>query len=146
MLKKISFIIMIATMQVLAVHAQTVVKYSYDDAGNRKYRGVITLPPQQQSESKKAIEKPKPLKEELGEQKIIIYPNPTMGELIVEIEGYDPGTRTEASIFSLKGKKFQTQTFASSRVNLDLTGYPTGTYILKIKTGTTQGEWKIVKE
>lgn len=145
MSKKFSLLLAFVLLSVFTMHSQTVVKYLYDDAGNREYRGVIILQSQKQSELKKGTEYSE-VKEELGKQKIVIYPNPTKGELIIELDGNNSDIEIEASIYSMKGEKLQNRTFTDSRVNMDLTGYPTGTYILKIKVGSTHGEWKIIKE
>ena len=60
-------------------------------------------------------------------QKVIIYPNPTKGQLKIEIQGDEQITNALIYLY-------------------DLSGYSPGTYILKIIMGGKTSEWKIVKE
>jgi hypothetical protein len=131
--------------------AQTKVKYAYDGSGNRKSRNVIVLksvkadsartPQAGELASKKQV-----FTDSVGNQKILIYPNPTQGQLLVEIQGVGEETKMSLYLYNLSGGLLISKTPVSSCTPLDLTGYPIGTYILKVAVGSKMSEWKVVKE
>ena len=132
------------------VFAQTTVKYSYNKAGSREARHVITLKSAKadttalaQADKDNKIET---FEEKLGGQEIIIYPNPTLGQLQVEIQGDGTTSGTSLQLYSLSGKLLYSKAPATTINTLDLSGYPQGTYVLKIVNGKKVSEWKVVKE
>jgi len=132
----------------LSVHwceAQTI-SYGYDDAGHRISRKIITLKSAKVSEVTSTAKNNEVYEENLGEQKIFIFPNPTRGELKVEISGYEKSTQTALYLYSLSGTLLLNKTSTNSFMTLDLSTYPIGTYILKIILDNNLKEWKIVKE
>lgn len=138
-----------ALLQTTFCQSQTVVSYSYDDSGNRTYRGTIVL----ESSLKKGVidtleiqKEEKTFEDKIGEQKITIYPNPTKGVIKVEIENFNPDSKSIISLYSLKGNLLQSQNVDNPQITFDLTSYPMGTYILKIKLGDKKSDWKILKE
>lgn len=149
MLKKLTLLFAIATIAAFTLQAQTIVKYNYDNAGNRIYRGIIVM---ETTLKKGTIDtdsseyKQKILEEKLGDVTVRIYPNPTKGIIKVEIPEYKPEFKGLAALYSLKGKLLQTKVFDSSEITLDLTSYPLGTYVLKINLGDRESEWKILKQ
>lgn len=82
----------------------------------------------------------------LGNKKITIYPNPTKGQLLVEIQGYEEETSSSLYLYNLSGRLLHTVSPANANVPLDLSQYPAGVYILKIKLGDEVSDWKIIKE
>lgn len=149
MLKKLTLLFAITTIAAFTLQAQTVVKYNYDNAGNRIYRGIIVM----ESTLKKGIidtdsseYKQKILEEKIGDVTVKIYPNPTKGIIKVEIPEYKPELKGRGALYSLKGKLLQTKVFDSSEIMVDLTGYPLGTYVLRINLGKSESEWKILKQ
>lgn len=131
--------------------AQTKIKYGYDDSGNRKSRNVIFMQSTlADSSGNSPTEKSTPQKqvftESIGEQKVLIYPNPTRGQLLVEIQGAVEDTKIYLYLYSLSGNLLISKSPASSSIPVDLTGYPVGTYILKVKVGSKTSEWRVVKE
>lgn len=135
-----------------SMSAQTVVYYSYDGAGNRTYRGLIKLPSMKSAKIADAASyianKPeeKKIEEKQGDLKIIIYPNPTHGELKIETEGYETGTTTGVYLYNLSGSLLINKSPAGATLTLDLSGYPVGIYILKIQLGDMVSKWKVLKE
>jgi hypothetical protein len=79
-------------------------------------------------------------------QKVIIYPNPTKGQLKIEIQGDEKITNTLIYLYDLSGKLLINKKQYDSNIPLDLSGYSPGVYILKITMGGKSSEWKIVKE
>ena len=126
-------------------YCQVTVSYTYDAAGRRIERNIIVLNSANtdlgDAQTKNAV-----LTDSLGNQKVLIYPNPTKGELKVEIQGYQKDIKITINLYSLTGKLLQTQNPISNTFSLDLSGYATGTYLLKIVLGDKVSDWKIIKE
>jgi hypothetical protein len=129
--------------------AQTKIKYGYDNSGNRKSRNIIVMQ-SAIADSAGTLQKSAPQKQvfmdNVGEQKVLIYPNPTRGQLSVEIQGANEETKIELYLYSLSGNLLVSISPASSSTPIDLTKHPIGTYILKVKVGSKTSEWKVVKE
>ena len=67
---------------------------------------------------------------------VTIYPNPTKGHVDVEIENGE--TQVEYRLYSLEGRILQKGTL-QNRVSLELSGYPSGTYLLYLENLLTMG-------
>lgn len=120
------------------------VSYAYDNAGNRVEKSIAVF----QSKTKAAENKsPEYIKEELGEQVIKVYPNPTDGQFAVEVLNGSDKVVGKFSLFSLGGELLQKQEAPNGqRVEFDLSGRVVGTYILKIELGGEVSSWKIIKK
>ncbi|OJU49332.1 MAG: hypothetical protein BGN96_11000 [Bacteroidales bacterium 45-6] len=118
------------------------VSFGYDAAGNRISR-TITLA---RSALVTKTDSVKPATEMLGDMQVKIYPNPTQGRLSVQVIGLPDGTSGTLGIFSLQGQLLLRGEASSSRTDLDISGQPVGTYILRINVGGKNTSWKIIKE
>ena len=117
--------------------------YYYDDAGNRIQRNIVTLQsakPDSSDQNKKVFE------DDLGNKKVLIYPNPTRGQLQIELIGYDKETKTNLFLYNLSGALLMSKSITNSSEIIDLSIYTVGMYILKIVWGDKTSEWKIIKE
>ena len=143
----IGFIISITYISSLI--AQTPIYYHYDGAGNRDLRSItLSSTKSAKVDSSESILTPKKLdfiQDSLGEKKIFIYPNPTQGQLRVDIEGYAFGNNSMIYIYNLAGAQMLRKSPVTSSNLLDLSGYPNGTYILCVIIGDKKTEWKIIK-
>ena len=77
---------------------------------------------------------------------IFYYPNPTKGEVDVFVNGEDTGVKM--SVFTTKGDLVFTRDqniLDSRKTALDLTGVPSGTYIVTLEGTTVRKTFKIVK-
>lgn len=119
------------------------VTFGYDAAGNRISR-TITLP--KKTLVTKADSTEKPVSEVLGELQVKIYPNPTKGQLSVQVTGLNDGVIGTLGIFSMQGQLLLSGKASSYRTDLDISGQPAGTYILRINVGGKNTTWKIIKE
>ena len=120
------------------------VSYSYDEAGNRILRHVIVMRAPQNE--KKAVVDSTAQKESLGEQEIIIYPNPTRGILKIELKGKMPDTPVQLVLMDSNGRPLIKRELIQSPELLDITAYPTTWYLMRIIRGTEVKEWKIIKQ
>lgn len=119
------------------------VKFTYDADGNRTERNLIVL-----KSAKASVEgkKPKALEDSLGNKKILLYPNPTHGEVRVDLDSYDTQSPTTYYLYSIGGKMLSTQKQPGGSFTVDLSNYANGTYILKIQVGNNATQWKIIKQ
>ena len=120
------------------------VSYSYDEAGNRILRHVIVMKAPQNA--KKAVVDSTAQKESLGEQEIIIYPNPTRGILKIELKGKMPETPVQLVLMDSNGRPLIKRELIQSPELLDITAYPATWYLMRIIRGTEVKEWKIIKQ
>ncbi|HKJ40528.1 MAG TPA: T9SS type A sorting domain-containing protein [Sunxiuqinia sp.] len=140
----ISIVLLSVVIPVIS-QAQTTVEYTYGNSGNRKTRTVITLKSASlNSDSLKANDFNKPLDDKVGLQKTRIYPNPTQGIVRVDLPSLK---EQEASIrvHDSQGRLILHQS-ASTSNRVDLSGFPSGWYIMIIRIGQVKKEWKIIKE
>jgi hypothetical protein len=124
--------------------AQNKLAYTYDMAGNRLTRKLVTLA--NPNYAKRQVETPIPTEDQLSERKIIIYPNPTKGNLAVEITGGDSKDELRIILFSAQGIQLQNVQAISGVNPVEMSAYSAGWYIMRIIAGDKTTEFKIVKE
>jgi len=140
---RIVLAVVVCLLIALPAVAQQKVSYDYDMTGNRISRRIINLP---QSAPKNKDEQPEPIKDELGDRKITIYPNPTKGALAVDIQGGDEKDELRAIVFDANGKQILNTTLAIGSTSLDMNRFPAAWYILRITAGGKITEYKIIKQ
>ena len=129
------------------------VKFTYDAAGNRVER-IIVLPPNTPANTppdstefnNKDTKEEEKFTDEIAEKQISIYPNPTLGNLAVEITNYDLSVNGSIRVFNMGGQLIQNLTTLTERNEVDITNQAAGTYIMVIVIGTEKSEWKIIKQ
>ena len=126
--------------------AQNIVSYAYDYAGNRISRKVVNLTPTPSHVKKQLDSIPAPVAEKLGDRMITIYPNPTKGALAVDISGGDTKDEISITLFSAQGVQLQSTKATQSKTPVEMVSYPPGWYVLRVKAGEKQTEFKIVKQ
>ena len=141
----LSFMVLLCVNQLLA---QTI-HYEYDASGNRTKR-YITLPGKS-AVANDSIQNDDSFKKEefvdwLDKMKITVYPNPTQGNLSIEIANLPENPDAILSVHSIDAQLLQKTEIHETATRLDFTPYPTGVYILRIVSGTKKVEWKIVKQ
>jgi M6 family metalloprotease-like protein len=79
-----------------------------------------------------------------NEQNIVIYPNPTMGQLT--IRNYELGI-TDVEIFDVYGRKLSSNhhIISSSHQKIDISHLSAGIYFVKVKTETGEVTQKVIK-
>ncbi len=144
-MKHLLSLISITLLWISSSLAQTYeVKYDYDASGNRLRRRTITITvPKAIAEKKKSIE---PVEEIWAERKITVYPNPTKGNLSINIE--DQGEKTyRYFLYSTSGQLLKQGNFKNNgHHGIPLNGYRSGTYILQLHDGKDKLDFRIIKE
>ena len=84
--------------------------------------------------------------EQFKNEDVILYPNPTHDQLQIAVN--KQGTKVEqVVIYDITGKEIYRKTYEEYLVNIDVSNYKTGVYLVKVK-GTDGREWskKFIKE
>jgi len=135
----------------VCVHAQTTpaVSFDYDDDGNMTARYTVNLPGTRSSINDLNDEKAKQQQDAFsimeGEQQITIYPNPTRGNITLEITILDSQQENFLRMYDTMGRLLQIVPIQSELTNLEIRG-PAGMYFLDIHLGLHVSKWKIIKE
>ncbi len=74
-----------------------------------------------------------------------IYPNPTNGEILVNIPQNDAVFNHTVALYDMNGRALSTKEVSSNEVRMDLSSYANGVYFIKIISGETVLTEKIVK-
>lgn len=129
------------------IYSQTNFSFDYDANGNRIKREVIVIP------SKMAYsEMPNDSIVEQSAINIIerddikIYPNPTKGDLNVELNTTSDIQKIQINIISIKGQLLYNTDVVQRAYNLDVSSFAQGAYILIMQVNDKKYEWKIIKE
>ena len=122
----------------LSLSAQKKVMYAYDAAGNRIKKEILF----EQSQSKSQVVASSDM---LDEKEIKIYPNPTEGELRVEIFNELKKTEGIVTVHGNNGAMIYTTPIINGSASLDISSCPNGLYILHVKIGDCVSSWKIIK-
>lgn len=125
--------------------AQNTVSYAYDNAGNRISR-IIVLKSSNSPHVMKDSIAPAPVEEQLGDRKILVYPNPTKGALAVEITGGNDKDNIRIVLISAQGIQLKTLKATTGTTPIDMHLYPPGWFILRVLAGDKVTEFKIIKE
>ena len=164
---QLSVALLLTVFLLYCTQAEGQTSYGYDLSGNRISR-VITLPSQTSSAVSSAdplTEPPadpvvEPVEEQSMEQSpeqqvysemlkdfsVLIYPNPTKGELTVKIQGLAEEQTAVLRIYSASGSLILQKTGVRDMEYLDISHQPAGIYLLKITSEDTSTEWKIIKQ
>jgi hypothetical protein len=124
--------------------------FYYNNCGTLKERVIELRTLKSVSSVKRKKRHPLPqspkFSENIGSVAIEIYPNPTQGELKVDLSGFDLSSKNAIYIVNTLGKLVKQVTPIGVSNIIDLTGLPNGTYIMRIIIGDRSSEWKIIKE
>ncbi len=134
--------------------SQVQIEYNYDDAGNRVKTTTIALkdangPSLLDAQTGVIAEEELPeeyVEDYLSGSNVKIYPNPTRGELLLELKQFPEGEEGKASVYNLSGS-LVLETYVGEGYNLlELTGKPEGQYILRLRIGTKEKVYQLIKQ
>lgn len=121
-----------------------IVTYAYDNSGNRTSR-TITSSKGMQSQSDSSKINTEKITEQVGEQSIVVYPNPVREEVNVELTGYDENLDGSITIIDQSGRLIIQQPHLSSVNTFNLSRYSKGIYFMIIKIGANQTKYTIIR-
>ena len=143
-MKKNLLITFFASMQLFS-SAQGQIGYTYDDAGNRIERKIILAAPKVMA--KKRSDTPSDFYSNMqSDHSVRIYPNPTKGQLCVEIVNYSDKNRYEMEVYSIAGELVFQEKNAGVTTDINLSNRSTGIYLLKIMQNGESKTWEIIKK
>jgi hypothetical protein len=139
-----NFIVLLGLLSIITTKAIATqgITYTYDNAGNRimqKY--VVTLLSDSSNLNNSHSEE-----ENMSEYKIIVYPNPTKGQLMIEVKGCDDQNKAIFTLYNLQGSQLQKIVAGIEETPLDMTNYPSGYYLLRVYFDNKAVEYKIIKQ
>jgi hypothetical protein len=120
------------------------IAFGYDADGNMEARYVVTLRTSASAEEEKNIDKDKPIVD-FHNQNIIIYPNPTRGQIGIDIISLNLEDNNNIQLYDITGKLIKYMEITSARTEIEITG-ASGAYLLNINLGKEVSKWKIIKQ
>jgi hypothetical protein len=76
-----------------------------------------------------------------------VYPNPTTGSFMLELNGSDPDEQCLVEIYDMKGKKISSDEWAGNRKReFSLSGQPAGIYLVRVISGQISGTTRIIRQ
>ena len=125
------------------VFSQQTYYFKYDVNGNRITRSInynSTL----KSTANKVMQQEK-IEEVIDELKVTVYPNPTQGEITVELEGFEE-QQSSITLYDFQGKLLRIKENLSEINDIDISEFPNAIYLLRISVGNKITEYKVVKQ
>lgn len=84
--------------------------------------------------------------DDIDKRNVKIYPNPTQGQLRVDISRLDNGDKCTLSLFTISGDLIFKDSNAGTTNNIDISNQEPGLYLLKITVNENTSTWKIIKQ
>ena len=137
------------------VQSQNQVTFGYDLSGNRISRVIkltsLLRSTEETNEELNEESTEEPVVQEIHSEmlkdfSVLIYPNPTKGELTVKIQGLSEEKTANLRLYSAVGSLILQKTGVYDTEHLNISNQPSGIYVLKIISGDSSTDWKIIKE
>ena len=135
--------ILLLSAAALKTQAQQKYQYSYDANGNRVTR---TLVPMFKSTKSNSNTEAVSYEEKMADMKVTIYPNPTQGELKVDVANMPTNAKGYIVITDMQGRLLYQTTNITSSNNINLSSQTAGNYIMRVVVDDKNKEWMIVKQ
>lgn len=139
-MKSFFLILLLSLLGIMQIQAQQV-GYTYDLSGNITSRKVIPFSTRSSIDSTTISRR----SFEDKEINVKIYPNPTKGILRISIDNLDVQENMAVLLYDLSGRLLINTKREGSEIELDLSSYQNGTYILRLIRNNEKSEWKIIK-
>lgn len=143
--KKIVSFSLLPIMFILHINAQQVIKYNYDNNGNRLSRKVILL-----SSKKDQTRQDKSGQESINELmdtfSITIYPNPTRESLTISTQNTNKNPFSELKLYNTQGKLLYKDKNNNKTNTINMSMYDKGIYLLVITIEGKRKEFKVIKQ
>ena len=143
---KITFITLLAIFCFEFAQAQTI-HFEYDDAGNCivKYK-TVTMQNIKSNMPDTTLVNPDSLDDIVGGIQVQISPNPTKGILQVEIQTALPDLIVSYALMDMQGVLLQRENSTNHVIPVDMSRFPTGTYLLMLTVNGKTETYKIIRE
>ncbi len=122
------------------------VVYDYDQAGNRTGRQYVEIPLANKSARINAPD-PEPFVDQVGEKAIQIYPNPTRGNLKINIVGSDEDVNYRFGLYDMQGRELLKGAMSEyGEYPIEMGYLNSGVYMLILQSAEEKLTYKIIKE
>ena len=127
-------------------YAQTrSVQLTYDHAGNRIGRAIVLASaPMNRGLAIDSV-KTEIYTDTFAEYQLYVYPNPTHGELKIELRGLPEGANYHLLIVNASGQVIISRNTTENPTVADLTECPAGIYIMRIQYKDYKKDFKIIR-
>ena len=121
--------------------------YDYDSCGNRVCRRVVVIPVNTLRNLSQPVENTidSCYHEKVCSCSCKIYPNPTTGQIHLDIEDLTTTFQGEAALYNANGAFLRNYKISASHNIFDFSDFPSGIYIMRLNINTKSEEWKIIK-
>ena len=126
---KVKFLLGLLLSTSLAVRAQSKIGYSYDSSGNRVERTIVL---ETVKKAKASPEIERSFTDNIDERNVKIYPNPTQGQLRVDISRLDEGDKCTLSLYSISGYLIFTDSNAGTTNCIDISNQKTFCVVIAV--------------
>ena len=139
---------MLVVMAVVPCLAQerSTVSFGYDANGNRTMR---SLQFKKTEENGKSVEDESEFlaeaKDVFDTMEVGLFPNPTSGRFTVSVNRDESAAPLHIILSTQTGAVILDRTLNSEMEDIDLSGQPSGIYILRLSTSNESHVWKVVK-
>jgi hypothetical protein len=139
------YLCMVALLNICYVNGQAI-QYDYDSNGNRTQKCIVLNKSAHINANTDNKYSTAEYKETLEEMTVKIYPNPTDGNLFVELSGITPDGCVDYQVISQTGNILEMKHKAGTTFNIDFDQYQKGVCFLILSIGNERSQWKIVKK
>jgi hypothetical protein len=143
---KTTFISLLAILFFQFVHSQTM-HFDYDEAGHciLKYK-TVTMQNIKPNTPDTTFVSPDSLDDIIGGIQVQILPNPTKSLLQVEIQTALPDLIISYVLMDMQGILLQGENSTNHVIPVDMSRFPTGTYLLMLTVNGKTGTYKIIRK
>ncbi len=117
------------------------IEMSYDAAGNRITRKVMQVSMMTRGDNDSTY-----YLDRMHSIQLKVYPNPTQGKVCIEMQGVEEGMDSRILVFDSQGRKVYENERQGDRLELDLSEYPAGYYMVELSANGERTTWKIIKK
>ena len=142
---RISLSLLLCIIAMYGVAQTRNVQFSYDDAGNRISRAIVLPAAAQSRRAPIDSTQTEVFTDIFAEYQLHVYPNPTHGELKIELRGFPEGVSYHLLIASMSGQVIISRNTTENPTVADLTECPAGIYIMRIQYKDYKKDFKIIR-
>lgn len=143
MKKKVTLLILLATACISFAQTPLPIEISYDAAGNRITRKVLQISTMSKggnySDSTYYLD-------QMQSIQMKVYPNPTQGKVYIIMSEVEEDSLKEIRLYDNQGKLVYKSDGYGNTIEIDISSYPTGYYMVELYVNEEHTTWKIIKQ
>ncbi len=143
MKKKVTLLILLATACISFAQTPLPIEISYDAAGNRITRKVLQI--STMSKGGNYADSTYYL-DQMQSIQMKVYPNPTQGKVYITMSEIEENAFKEIRLYDNQGKLVYKSDGYGNTIEIDISSYPTGYYMVELYVNEEHTTWKIIKQ